>query len=237
MKHKIVEETPLNMYSQVFGSDQAWTACLTGRIARLEAGVLDPKTRELVFVVGHLINSYGEAARYHQKRAEEAGATKDDFRLILKILDFYRGLRLFQDAQKLVSLWRTGNFPELKPPLEGSVQDIYAKIIESRKYVANGFRVYAADGEWLKLYLMRSDLIKSSPKSINEKLVQLISLAVTLKNHRFSNNWNDGCIQVHEDKSRNLGAGPEEILEVVQILEVCESIQTAKEAKSNLLLD
>ncbi|MBX3513853.1 MAG: carboxymuconolactone decarboxylase family protein [Xanthobacteraceae bacterium] len=224
-------------YAEQFRSDPDWMDAFDNRMKRLESGELDKKSRELVFVVGHLINNYGEAAKYHQQRARRAGANDDDFRLILKILDFYRGLRIFQDAQKLVSIWRTGNFPELKAPVKGSTAEIYQKIIESRTYIANGFRVYGADGEWLKLYLQRSDAVKKSPKTLDERLVQLISMAITLKNHRYSNNWNDGCIQVHEDKSRALGTTPQQILEVVQILEICDSLFTAYQGQTLLELN
>ena len=64
--------------------------------------------------------------------------------------------------------------------------------------------------------------------------MQLLSLAITMKNHGYSNNWNDGCIQVHEDKARALGAGAEEVLEVVQILELCDSMTTAWEGATLL---
>ncbi|MCC7348512.1 MAG: hypothetical protein IT538_14055, partial [Variibacter sp.] len=111
----------------------------------------------------------------------------------------------------------------------GSVDEIFQGIVESRKYIANGFRVYSADGEWLRLYLQRSDAIRRSPRSIDERLVQLLSMAITLKNHGSSDNWNDGCIQVHEDRTRALGSSAEEILEVVQIMELCDSMTTAWE--------
>ncbi|MGB3273503.1 MAG: carboxymuconolactone decarboxylase family protein [Xanthobacteraceae bacterium] len=225
------------LYASVYRGDTTWNANLDARLARLESGSLDAKSRELIFVVGHLLNENGEAARYHQKRARKHGAINDDFRLILKILDFYRGLRIFQDAQKLVGFWRSGNFPEIRKPSNGSVQEIFEEIIRTRTYIANGFRVYSADGDWLRLYLERSDNIKASPKSLDDRLVQLVSLAVTLKNHRYSNNWNDGCIQVHDEKARALGASAQDILEVVQIIEICESSATALQGKQYLDLD
>lgn len=218
---------PLADYLRIFEGDPEWIANLRARIARLEAGALQPKMRELVYVAGYLIADHAEAVRWHQARAREAGATDDDFRLLLRILDFYRGLRGFQDAQKMVSLWRTGNFPEVKPPLEGSVDEVFAEIRRTRQYIANGFRVYSADGEWLRLYLARSDAIKRAPKTLDERQVQLLSMAITLENHGYSNNWNDGCVQVHEDKARALGTTQEEVLEVVQVLEVCHSVTTA----------
>jgi alkylhydroperoxidase/carboxymuconolactone decarboxylase family protein YurZ len=222
-------DDPVATYLEVFAGDAQWLDAMRGRIARVEAGKLEPKMRELVFVTGYLIERHGDAARYHQERARAFGATDDDLRLLLRILDFYRGLRGFQDAQKLVSLWRSGNFPEVKPATAGSVHDTFREIVRTRKYVANGFRVYGADGEWLRLYLKRSDAIRQAPRTLDERLVQLLSLAITLKNHGYSNNWNDGCIQVHEDKSRALGTTDEEVLEVVQIFEICHSITTAWE--------
>ncbi len=235
---KVEQDNPAAaIYIEQFRNDPLWIDAFEKRMKRLEGGELDEKSRELVFLVGHLINHYGEAARYHQQRARLAGASDDDFRLILKILDFYRGLRIFQDAQKLVSIWRSGSFPELKAPNLGSTEEIYRKILETRAGIANGFRVYGADGEWLKLYLQRADAVKSSPKTLDERLVQLISMAITLKNHRYSDNWNDGCIQVHEDKSRALGTTPQQILEVVQILEMCDSLFTAYQGRTLLDLD
>lgn len=219
--------SPIADALRVFEADKDWTANLEARIARLEAGTLEPRMRELVYAVGYLIADHTDAVRWHRDRAKAAGATDDDFRLALRILDFYRGLRGFQDAQKMVSLWRTGNFPEVKPPDEGTIADVFAHVVKTRRYVANGFRVYSADGEWLRLYLQRSDAIKRSPTTLDERRVQLLSMAITLENHGYSNNWNDGCVQVHEDKSRALGTTEAEILEVVQILEVCHSVVTA----------
>lgn len=219
--------SPIADALRVFETDKDWTANLEARIARLEGGTLEPRMRELVYVVGYLVAQHTEAVRWHRDRAKAAGATDDDFRLMLRILDFYRGLRGFQDAQKMVSLWRTGNFPEVKPPSEGTVADVFAHVVKTRKYVANGFRVYSADGEWLRLYLQRSDAIKRAPTTLDERRVQLLSMAITLENHGYSNNWNDGCVQVHEDKARALGTTEAEILEVVQILEVCHSVTTA----------
>ena len=109
-------------YYTLFANDPDWLDAARQRFARLEEGRLESKVRELVFVIGYLLNRYGPAARQHQQRARAHGATDDDFRLILKILDFYRGLRGFQDAQKLVSIWRSGVFPELKPPKSGTVR-------------------------------------------------------------------------------------------------------------------
>jgi len=128
-------------------------------------------------------------------------------------------------------------FPEVKPPRQGTLAEIYQKIIETRKYIANGFRVYSADGEWLKLYLQRSDAIKLSPRSIDERGVQLLSMAITLKNHGYSANFNDGCIEVHENKTRALGTSEAEVLEVVQIMELCDSMTTAWEGAELLGLD
>ncbi|MBK8324475.1 MAG: hypothetical protein IPL06_17620 [Betaproteobacteria bacterium] len=59
--------------------------------------------------------------------------------------------------------------------------------------------------------------------------MQLLSMAITLENHGYSGNWNDGCVQVHEDKSRSLGTTQDEVLEVVQVLEICHSVATAWE--------
>lgn len=221
-------------HETAFGADDVWAELYRSRQDRVAKGVLDEKSRQLVFVAGHLVNRYPDAARRHQALARAAGATTADFRLIVKILDFYRGLRLFQDAQKVVSLWSSGNFPELLPPESGSHKDIYDEILRSRTYIANGFRVYAADGEWLRLYLSRSDAIKTSETTLDHKTIQLLSMAVTLMNHRYSGNWNDGCIGVHEAKARSLGASAREVLEVVQILELCESERTAWEATQAL---
>ena len=229
-------QDPVTAYLEVFAGDPEWLDALRRRIARIQAGRLQPKVRELVFVTGYLIERHRDAVRYHQERARQAGATDDDFRLLLRILDFYRGLRGFQDAQKLLSFWRTGNFPEIKPAAEGSLQDAFREIVRTRKYVANGFRVYSADAEWMRLYLQRSDAIRQAPRTLDERLVQLLSMAITLKNHGYSNNWNDGCIQVHEDKSRALGTTDEEVLEVVQIFELCNSVTTAWEGSQLLEL-
>lgn len=229
--------SPEPTYLAVFAGEPNWLDAMRQRFAHIEAGQLQPKLRELVFVTGYMLNRYGDATRYHSQRALAAGASKDDLRLVLKILDFYRGLRGFQDAQKLLSLWRSGVFPEVKPPKSGSLADIFRKILETRKYIANGFRVYAADGEWLRLYLQRSDAIKLAPRTLDERGVQLISLAITLKNHGYSDNWNDGCIEVHENKTKALGSSDAEILEVVQILELCDSMTTAWEGRTLLGLD
>lgn len=226
--------SPIADYLRIFESDKDWIASLHARVARVEAGTLEPKMRELVYVVGYLIAKHTEAARWHQERARAEGATDDDFRLLLRILDFYRGLQGFQEAQKLLSLWRTGNFPEVKPPQDGSIADVFAHIVKTRKYIANGFRVYSADGEWLRLYLQRSDAIKRSPSTLDERRVQLLSMAITLENHGYSGNWNDGCIQAHEDKSRALGTTEAEVLEVVQVLEICHSVTTAWEGAACL---
>ena len=222
------------VHARVFGKDESWTSLYRAREKRVAQGLLDEKTRQLVFVAGHLVNRYPEAARRHQALARAAGATAADARVIVKILDFYRGLRLFQDAQKLVSLWSSGNFPELLPPDIGAHQDIYDEILRSRAYIANGFRVYAADGQWLRLYLARSDAIKASETTLDAKAIQILSMAITLMNHRYSGNWNDGCIAVHEAKARSLGASAREVLEVVQILELCESARTVWEASQAL---
>lgn len=224
-------ESPEATYALVFGNDASWMDAFAKCIARVEQGKLDPKIRALIFVSGFLINRYPEAAHAYQARARAAGATDDDFRLLLKILDFYRGLRGFQDAQKLMAFWKTGLFPELKPPLNGSIGEIFTEILASRKYIANGFRVYGADGEWLRLYLLRSDAIKKSPRTLDERLVQILSLAVTLKNHGYSDNCNDGCIEVHEAKAKALGSDDSELLEVVQIMELCDSMTTAWEGR------
>lgn len=218
--------SPIDDHLAIFANDEAWTDALKARMQRLDSGALAPRLRELVYLVGYLLGNHEDAARWHRERAREAGATDDDFRLLLRILDFYRGLRNFQDAQKLLGLWRSGNFPEVKAPNEGSTAEVYERILESRKYIANGFRVYGADGEWLKIYLERSDAIRRAPKTLDERQVQLLSMAITLANHGYSGNWNDGCIQVHEDKSRALGTTDAEVLEVVQILEVCQSVTT-----------
>ncbi len=227
-------ESPEAVYRAVFANDPAWLDAFDRRLARVAAGQLDAKSRELVFVVGFLLNRYPEAAQSHQRKARLAGATDDDFRLLLKILDFYRGLRGHQDAQKLLGFWKTGLFPELKPPLKGTIAEIFQEIIESRKYIANGFRVYGADGEWLRLYLQRSDAIKQSPRTFDERTVQILSLAITLKNHGYSDNCNDGCIEVHENKAKALGAGNQEILEIVHIMELCDSMTTAWENRAAL---
>lgn len=221
-------------HETVFRKNDPWVELYRSRQERVAAGALDEKSRQLVFVAGHLVNRYPDAARRHQVLARAAGATTADFRLIVKILDFYRGLRLFQDAQNVVSLWSSGNFPELLPPETGTHKDIYDEILRSRTYIANGFRVYAADGEWLRLYLSRSDAIKTSETTLDPKTIQLLSMAITLMNHRYSGNWNDGCIGVHEAKARSLGASAREVLEVVQILELCESERTAWEATQAL---
>jgi len=228
---------PEPTYLAVFKGEPIWLDAMRERFARVEEGQLAPKLRELVFVAGYVINRYAAAAQHHRQRALAAGATDDDLRLVLKILDFYRGLRGFQDAQKLLGLWRSGLFPEVKPPRQGTLAEIYQKIIETRKYIANGFRVYSADGEWLKLYLQRSDAIKLSPRSIDERGVQLLSMAITLKNHGYSANFNDGCIEVHENKTRALGTSEAEVLEVVQIMELCDSMTTAWEGAELLGLD
>lgn len=227
-------EAPCAIHESVFGKDDAWSALYRAREERVSQGALDEKSRQLVFVAGHLVNRYPDAARRHQTLARVAGATTADFRLIVKILDFYRGLRLFQDAQKTVSLWSSGNFPELLPPDAGTHKDIYDEILRSRRYIANGFRVYAADGQWLRLYLSRSDAIKMSETTLDQKTIQLLSTAITLMNHRYSGNWNDGCIGVHEAKAYALGSSEREVLEVVQILELCESARTAWEASQTL---
>lgn len=221
-------------YVDLYADDAAWLDAIRRRFERIEGGQLEPKIRELVFVAGYLVNRHGEAARIHQARARAAGATDDDIRLLLKILDFYRGLCGFQDAQSLVSFWRSGVFPEIKPAETGSVADTFAEVVRSRGYVANGFRVYAADGEWLRIYLARSDAIRAARHTLDERGVQLLSFALTLKNHRYSGNFNDGCIHVHEDRARAKGAGAEEILEIVQILELCESVTTAWEGRTLL---
>lgn len=218
---------PEQLYRQIFSDDPAWIDAFDKRLSRIASGRLDPKSRELVFIVGFLLNNYPEAARAHQTKARALGATDDDFRLLLKILDFYRGLRGHQDAQKLLDFWKTGLFPELKPPLTGTIAEIFEEIVRTRKYIANGFRVYGADGEWLRLYLQRSDAIKQSPRTFDERTVQILSLAITLKNHGYSDNCNDGCIEVHEKKAKALGATDEEVLEVVHIMELCDSITTA----------
>jgi alkylhydroperoxidase/carboxymuconolactone decarboxylase family protein YurZ len=223
-------------YVEQFRSDAAWLDAFERRMTRVESGSLDPKARELVFVVGHLINNFGEAVKYHQERARLLGANDHDFTLILKVLDFYRGLRIFQDAQKLISFWHSGGYPELKAPETGSTAEIYQKILETRGGIANGFRVYGSDGEWLKLYLQRADAVKSSVKTLDERLVQLISMTITLKNHRYSNNENDVCIRIHEEKTRALGTTPQEIIEVVQILEICDSLLTAQQGRDLLAL-
>jgi alkylhydroperoxidase/carboxymuconolactone decarboxylase family protein YurZ len=228
------DSDPIAAYLEIYAGDEEWLDALRKRIARIEAGSLEPKIRELVYVTGYLVGRHGDAARHHQQRARGFGATDDDFRLLLRILDFYRGLRGFQDAQKLVSLWRTGNFPEVKPASEGTVQDTFREVVRTRKYIANGWRVYSADGDWLRLYLQRSDANRKAPRSLDERLVQLLSMAITLRNHRYSNNANDGCIQVHEDKSRALGTTEAEVLEVVQIFEICDSVTTAWEGATIL---
>jgi alkylhydroperoxidase/carboxymuconolactone decarboxylase family protein YurZ len=225
---------PGSPFCALFADDAAWLDAARKRFERIASGRLDPKLRELCFVVGYLLNRYAQAARFHQRRARAHGATGDDFRLIVKILDFYRGLRGFQDAQKLLSIWRSGVFPQVKPPLDGTIDAILRGIEQSRGYVANGFRVYAADGEWLRLYLQRSDAIRNARRSLDDRGVQLLSMAITLKNHGYSGNWNDGCIEVHEAKTRALGTGSDEVLEVVQILELCDSMTTAWEAASLL---
>ncbi|MBK7471621.1 MAG: hypothetical protein IPI73_14390 [Betaproteobacteria bacterium] len=204
----------------------------SARFARVEAGDLEPRVRELVFVAGYPLNRYGEAARASAAGPRTAPPTTTSG-LLLKILEFYRGLRGFQDAQKLVSFWRSGVLPEIKPPLAGTTDEIYRGITASRGYIANGFRVNGADGEWLRLYLQRSDAIKRSPRTIDERAVQLLSMAITLKNHGYSDNWNDGCIQVHETR-RARGAGSAEVLEVVQIMELCDSMTTAWEGATLL---
>lgn len=218
-------------YLRAFEGDERWLDAFARRFERVQRGVLDPKTRELVFVAGYLVRRYPDGARWHRERARAHGATEQDLRLVLKILDFYRGLQLFQNAQSVVSFWRSGVFPEVKPPESGSVADVFEQITRTRGYIANGFRVYAADGEWLRLYLQRSDAIRTTPHSLDERAVQLLSFAVTLANHGYSGNFNDGCIHVHEDKARAKGAGSEEILEIVQILELCASVVTAWEGR------
>jgi alkylhydroperoxidase/carboxymuconolactone decarboxylase family protein YurZ len=226
--------SPEDVYRSVYAEDAEWCETLRQRLTIIENGTLGAKVRELIFVVGYFLNGYGEAARYHKARALAVGASEDDLRLILKILDFYRGLRGFQDAQMLLALWRSGVFPQIKPPHTGSTDEIFHQIVDSRKYIANGFRVYSADGEWLRLYLRRSDAIKTSAKTIDERIVQLLSMAITLKNHGYSDNWNDGCIEVHEAKTRSLGTTDAEIVEVVQIMELCDSMTTAWQGR-NLL--
>lgn len=235
-RHEAGNVTELT-YLAAFRDDPDWVDAARARLARIEAGKLAPRLRELVFVTCYLINRYPEATRLHKQRAQLHGATADDFRLILKILDFYRGLRVFQDAQKVLSFWRSGVFPIVKPAEHGSIDEIFQSVMETRKYIANGFRVYSADGEWLRLYLRRSDAIRRSPRTIDDGAVQLLSMAITLKNHRYSGNWNDGCIEVHEDKARGLGASAEEVLEVVQIMELCDSMTTAWEGLALLELD
>lgn len=229
-------ERPQDVYREVFGDDADWMDAFTKRDAHLASGRLSPKVRALVYTAGFLLNRYPDAARAYQAEAKRAGATAGDFRVLLKILDFYRGLRGFQDAQRLLSFWKTGLFPEIKPPRDGALAEIFAEIVASRKYIANGFRVYAADGEWLRLYLQRSNAIKKSPTTLDEREIQLLSLAITLKNHGYSDNFNDGCIEVHELKAKALGAGNEESLEIVQILELCDSMTTAWEGRNALEL-
>lgn len=225
---------PQDVYGDVFGDDANWMDAFAKRQAHLNDGKLSPKMRALTFVVGFLVNRYPAAARVYQDEARQAGASDGDFKVLLKIMDFYRGLRGFQDAQRLVSFWKTGLFPEIKPPHEGKTEEIFAEIVATRKYIANGFRVYGADGQWLRLYLQRSNAIKRSPTTLDEREIQILSLAITLKNHGYSDNFNDGCIEVHELKAKSLGAGHEETLEIVQIMELCDSMTTAWEGRTVL---
>jgi alkylhydroperoxidase/carboxymuconolactone decarboxylase family protein YurZ len=227
---------PQDVYGEVFGDDANWMDAFAKRQAHLEGGKLSRKMRALIFVVGFLVNRYPDATRVYQAQAKQAGASAGDFRLLLKFMDFYRGLRGFQDAQRLVSFWKTGLFPEIRPPHDGKTDEIFAEIVATRKYIANGFRVYGADGEWLRLYLQRSNAIKKSPTTLDEREIQILSLAITLKNHGYSDNFNDGCIEVHELKAKALGAGNEETLEIVQIMELCDSMTTAWEGQDMLEL-
>ncbi|MBK8324476.1 MAG: carboxymuconolactone decarboxylase family protein [Betaproteobacteria bacterium] len=80
-------QSPVADYLRVFADDPEWVDTLHARIARVEAGRLEPRLRELVYVVGYLLARHGEAARWHQQRARAHGASDDDLRLLLRILD------------------------------------------------------------------------------------------------------------------------------------------------------
>ncbi len=217
-------------YMAFYGDDPAWTANMSERLDALESGVLTPKQRALVFTVGLLIVGDEEAAREYAGKARAAGATDADLRFIARILEHYRGLRLMQDAQRIVTFWCEGHFPKLRESQGATIDEMLSEIEKSRGYVANGFRVYSADGNWLRLYIGRAEANKAYGHTLTPAEVQLISFVITMRNHMYSANFNDGCILVHERLARKGGMDSNHIIEALQILEVCDSLMTRRQA-------
>lgn len=217
-------------YMEFYGDDPSWIQNMAERLKALEGGILTPKQRALVFTAGLLVVGETDAAREYAAKARAAGATDADLKLIARILEHYRGLRLMQDAQKIVTFWCEGHFPKIRETANDVVEEMLSDIEKSRGYIANGFRVYSADGNWLRLYIGRSDANKAYGHTLTPAEVQLLSFVITMRNHMYSANFNDGCILVHERLARKGGMDSRHILESLQILEVCDAMVTRRQA-------
>lgn len=226
------ESSAVAAYMAFYDDDPAWTRNMSERLQALEKGVLTPKLRAMVFTVGMLIVGEEDAAREYAGKARAAGATDADLKFIARILEHYRGLRLMQDAQRIVTFWSEGHFPKLREAEGATIDDMLAGIEKSRGYVANGFRVYAADGNWLRLYIGRAEANKAYDHTLTPAEVQLMSFVITMRNHMYSANFNDGCILVHERLARKGGMDSHHIIEALQILEVCDAMMTRKQVSS-----
>lgn len=216
-------------YRALYADDAAWIAAWDARLARIAAGPLSARMKALVLAAGLLVAGDRAAAREYAGLARAAGASESDLRLLPRILEFYRGLKLFQDAQRVVTFWQEGHFPHLVEEEAGESAAILAGIENARGYLANGFRVYAVDGAWLKAYVARSAANRAYAQTLAFADVQLLSFAITLANHGFSGNFNDGCITVHERLARQTH-DDRAIVEVLQLLEVSLALATAREA-------
>lgn len=224
------ESAAVDAYMAFYSDDPAWTQNMTERLAALDAGVLTAKQRALVFAITMMIIGDLDGAGEYAAKARAAGATDADLKFMARILEHYRGLRVMQDAQKIVTFWSEGHFPKLRGGEDGAIEEMLAEIEQSRGYIANGFRVYAADGNWLRLYIGRAEANKAYGHTLTPAEVQLLSFVITMRNHMYSNNFNDGCILVHERLARKGGMESAHIIEALQVIEVCDALMTRKQA-------
>jgi hypothetical protein len=125
-------------------------------------------------------STYGEAARQHQQRAR-AAAPPTTTSGCAQDLEFYRGLRGFRTRRN----WSASGARACSDQRAiGTTDEIY-RGVRPAAAIANGFRVNGADGEWLR-HICSVRMRSSARRGPSTSAVQLLSMAITLKNHGYS---------------------------------------------------
>ena len=103
----------------------------------------------------------------------------------------------------------------------GKVKEIFDDIRDNFGMVPNFFRAQAAhDADWLALNWDRWKKIMGEKRTMDRKTKELIALAVSTVNDC------EYCKAAHEAMARQMGASPEEVSEMRQIVELFASFNS-----------